>query len=240
VFRPAPGPPIAAPPAGERPSDEVVAAMENSVPFQPVHAAVVLAGDREPAGWWGPGRAADWTDAIDAAHAAAAALGVTLTVDADAHAPWHPGRCAALRADGRLVGHAGELHPRVVEAFDLPARACAMELRVDELLVAAPPLANAPTMSTYPPATFDLAVVVAGEIPAAAVGAALRAGAGEYVEQVRLFDVYTGDQVPAGHRSLAFAFRLRAPDRTLTADDVAAARSGAVASAERELGARLR
>jgi phenylalanyl-tRNA synthetase beta chain len=240
VFRPAPGPPVETPPAGVRPNDDVVAAMENSVPFQPLHAAVVLVGDREPAGWWGAGRSVDWTDAIDAAQAAAAAVGLSLTVEADPHAPWHPGRCASLLAAGRLVGHAGELHPRVVEAFDLPPRSCAMELRVDELLLAAPDLATAPTMSTYPPATFDLAVVVADDVPAAAVTAALRSGAGELVEQVRLFDVYAGDQVPAGHRSLAFAFRLRAADRTLTADDVAAARSGAIAAAEDALDARLR
>jgi phenylalanyl-tRNA synthetase beta chain len=240
VFRPAPGPPVPAPPAGRRPSDEVVAAMENSVPFQPTHAAVVLVGERERGGWWGSGRPAEWTDAVDAAQAAAAALGVSLTVEADGHAPWHPGRCAVLHADGRLVGHAGELHPRVVEAFDLPPRACAMELRIDELIVAAPALATAPTMSTYPPATFDLAVVVPNDVPAAAVAAGLRGGAGEFVEQVRLFDVYTGDQVPAGHRSLAFAFRLRAPDRTLTAADVAAARSGAVAAVEQAFDARLR
>ncbi|MDQ1685916.1 MAG: phenylalanyl-tRNA synthetase beta chain [Frankiaceae bacterium] len=240
VFRPAPGPPIAAPPAGVRPGDDVVEAMESSVPFQPLHAAAILAGERLPAGWWGAGRAADWTDAVDAAQAAAAAVGLALTVGADVHAPWHPGRCASLHVDGRLVGHAGELHPRVAEAFDLPPRACAMELRVDELLLAAPDLATAPTMSTYPPATFDLAVVVPADVPAASVAAALRAGAGEFVEQVRLFDVYAGGQVPAGHRSLAYAFRLRAPDRTLTAEDVAGARAGAIAAAERELGAKLR
>jgi phenylalanyl-tRNA synthetase beta chain len=240
VFRPAPGAPIPAPPAGVRPAAETVAAMENSVPFQPLHAAVVLVGDRDRSGWWGPGRPAEWSDAIDAAHTAAAAVGVSLTAEADPHAPWHPGRCAALYAGDRLVGHAGELHPRVVEAYGLPARACAMELRVDELLLAAPALATAPAMSTYPPATFDLAVVVGDAVPAAAVAAALRDGAGEFVEQVWLFDVYAGDQVPAGHRSLAFAFRLRAPDRTLTAEDVAAARTGAVAAAEQQVGARLR
>jgi phenylalanyl-tRNA synthetase beta chain len=240
VFRPAPGPPVPAPPAGARPSDDVVAAMEASVPFQPWHAAAVMVGQRDPAGWWGPGRVADWTDAVDAAQAAASSVGVSLSVDADVHAPWHPGRCAALRAGGRLVGHAGELHPRVLEAFDLPPRTCAMELRVDELLLAAPAIATAPTLSAYPPATFDLAVVVPDSTPAAAVGAALRAGAGALVEQVRLFDVYAGDQVPAGHRSLAFAFRLRAPDRTLTGEDVAAARAGAVDAAQRQLGARLR
>ncbi|MDQ1747068.1 MAG: phenylalanyl-tRNA synthetase beta chain, partial [Frankiaceae bacterium] len=94
--------------------------------------------------------------------------------------------------------------------------------------------------STYPPATYDLAVVVPDDVPAGVVAATLRGAAGPLVEQVRLFDVYAGDQVPAGHRSLAFAFRLRAADRTLTAEDVAASRASAVAAAELSFGARLR
>src|SRR5439155_11921281 len=119
-------------PAGRRPGDAELRQLEATLPFQPTHLAAVLTGERERSGWWGSGRAAEWGDAIEAARIVAAAVGVELVVGPDLHAPWHPGRCAILRVDGALVGHAGELHPRVVEAFDLPARTCAVELRLDE------------------------------------------------------------------------------------------------------------
>ncbi|MCC5698703.1 hypothetical protein LH612_36770, partial [Klebsiella pneumoniae] len=103
-----------------RPSDEEIAALHASLPAQPLHVGVVLAGKREQDGWWGKGRAANWADAIQAARVVAAAAGVELTVSADDLAPWHPGRCAALKVGDTVVGHAGELHPKVGEAFGLP------------------------------------------------------------------------------------------------------------------------
>ena len=86
----------------------------------------------------------------------------------------------------------------------------------------------------------DVALVVDASVPAAEVEAALRAGAGELLESIRLFDVYTGEQVGEGRRSLAFALRMRAPDRTLTADESAAVRGAAVALAAERHGAVLR
>ena len=242
VFRVAPDPP-AHPvrlPVGVRPSAEQLAQLEAALPFQPEHLAVVFAGARERQGWWGSGRPAIWADAIQAARTVAEAVDVVLEVVPDTHAPWHPGRCAALRIDGRLVGHAGELHPRVVEAFDLPKRSCAMELRLDDLLAAAPELSPATPMSAFPAAAVDVALVVADDVPAGEVTAALRVGAGALLEDLRLFDVYTGAQVGAGHKSLAFSLRLRAPDRTLTAEEVAAVREAAVAAAAERCGATLR
>ena len=91
-----------------------------------------------------------------------------------------------------MVGAAGELHPRVVAALDLPPRTCAMELDLDAF--APPPPAQAPTLSSYPPVLLDVALVVEQAVPAAAVLAAVRAGAGELLESVRLFDVYTDEQ----------------------------------------------
>ena len=126
------------------------------------------------------------------------ALGIEVNVTADQHAPFHPGRCAALHVGETLLGHAGELHPRVIEAFGLPPRACAMEISLDVLIEAAPEIAQAPTVSAYPAATIDIAVVVAAEVPSADVAAALRAGAGELLESLRLFDVYAGDQLGQG------------------------------------------
>jgi phenylalanyl-tRNA synthetase beta chain len=241
VFRAAPpGAVMPHPPAGRRPADGALAAMEAALPAQPLHVAVALAGHWERPGWWGPGRLAGWADAVEAARTSAGALGVALEVAAAEQAPWHPGRCARLSVAGTIVGHAGELHPRVVEAFDLPARSCAMELELAPLLAAAPEIVPAPIVSAYPPATLDVALVVPIEVPAATVETALRDGAGPLLESLRLFDLYTGDPVPPGHRSLAYNLRLRAPDRTLTADEAIAIRDSAVAAAASRCGAVLR
>ena len=233
VYRPL-GTPQRAPalPGAVRPSPSDLAVLEASVPPQPRRAAVLLAGQREAKGWWGPGRAVEWSDAVAAAQALALALGVRLSVEADDHAPWHPGRCARLTLrDGTLAGHAGELHPRVVAALELPARTCAAEVDLDALVAAAPAVVPAAGLSTHPVALRDVALVVDESVPAAHVEAALRAGAGPLLEQVRLFDQYRGDQVGAGRRSLAYHLVLRAPDRTLTGDEADAVRAAAVAAA---------
>jgi phenylalanyl-tRNA synthetase beta chain len=174
---------------------------------------------------------------VQAARLVAAASGVELTVRAGARDPWHPGRCAELLVGDRVVGHAGELHPRVCAALELPARTSIMELDVDAL----PPaqVAVGPHVSTFPPVLLDLALVVADDVPAAEVETALREGAGELLEALRLFDVYTGAPVPAGSRSLAYALTLRAPDRTLTSEEATAVRDAAIAAAGRT-GATLR
>ncbi|MFW3173043.1 phenylalanine--tRNA ligase subunit beta [Geodermatophilus sp. CPCC 206100] len=233
VRRPAPLPGV-----DRRPDDETLAALLGAVPDQPWHVAIALAGNREPRGWWGPGRPAVWADAVQAARLVAAAAGVELTVRAGDRAPWHPGRCAELLAGERVVGHAGELHPRVCAALDLPARTSVMELDVDALPAAAVPVG--PYVSTFPPVLVDVALVVRDDVPAADVDAALRAGAGELLESLRLFDVYTGPPVPAGSRSLAYALTLRAPDRTLTSEEATAVRDTAVAAAAERTGAELR
>jgi phenylalanyl-tRNA synthetase beta chain len=222
-----------------RPSDAELARLETFVPRQPSHAAAVLAGEFEPTGWWGPGRPATWADAVDAAHrVVAAASRRSGEVQAAAIAPWHPGRCAALAVDGVIVGYAGELHPAVCAAFDLPPRTCAMELDLDALPV--PAVAAAPVISTYPPALIDVALVVDQSVPAVQVQHALVEGAGELLESVRLFDVYTGAQVGADRKSLAYKLTFRAPDRTLTVEEAVAARDAAVAVAASRTGAVLR
>jgi len=140
--------------------------------------------------------------------------------------------------DGVVVGQAGELHPAVVERLGLPARTCAMELELDAL-----PLREvlpAPAVSPFPPVLQDVALVVDVAVPAAEVERALRAGGGDLLEEVRLFDVYSGPQVGEGRRSLAFALRFRSGDRTLTEDDASAARDSAVAEATARVGAVLR
>ncbi|GAB3194867.1 phenylalanine--tRNA ligase subunit beta [Nocardioides hungaricus] len=224
-----------------RPSDDELAKLLAAIPEQPLHLAIVLAGERERAGWWGGGREAGWSDAIGLVRRLAAELGVEVEVAAAAYAPWHPGRCARLLVGGaepsRELGHAGELHPKVCQAFGLPARSAAVEIDLDLLLRHARDVAPGLALSTYPLAKEDVALVVADTVTAAEVEAALREGAGPLLESIRLFDVYTGDQVPAGHKSLAFALRFRATDRTLTEEETAAARDAAVALAAERTGA---
>ncbi len=220
-----------------RPTEEELAALEAALPEQPHHCAVVLAGDRVPAGWWGPSRQAGWADAIAAVRVAASALGVQLEVRQARRAPWHPGRCAELVLDGVVVGAAGELHPKVAKAYGFPARASAGEAHLDALFAAAPLITPAPAFSTQPVAKEDVALVVGADIPAAAVESALRDGAGAILESIRLFDVYTGEQIGHGKKSLAFALRFRAPDRTLTEAETSAARDAAVAMASARTGA---
>ncbi|MGW1612590.1 phenylalanine--tRNA ligase subunit beta [Streptomyces sp. NPDC002285] len=232
-------------PVDRRPTDEEIAALNAVLPEQPRHVAVVLAGARERAGWWGKGRPADWADAVEAARAVALEAGAELTVRAGQYGPWHPGRCAelAITVDGtqRVVGHAGELHPRVLKALHLPARTCAMELDLDALEQVGDGTPQAPGISTFPVATQDVALVVDKPVPAAEVEAALREGAGVLLEGIRLFDVYVNDeQLGDGKKSLAYALRFRAGDRTLTVDEASAARDAAVALAGERTGAVLR
>ncbi|MFI7040440.1 phenylalanine--tRNA ligase subunit beta [Microbispora rosea] len=246
VYRPEPQAPATAPvlPVDRRPTEEELAAIEAALPRQPLRVAVVLAGEFERSGWWGEGRQASWADAVEAARTVARAAGVELGVRADQHEPWHPGRCAALTVTDAetgetvLAGHAGELHPRVVEAYGLPPRTCAMELELSLLSPDGP--VQTPAVSAYPVATQDVALTVAVSTPVAEVEAALRAGAGELLESIRLFDVYTGPQVGEGNKSLAYTLRFRAPDRTLTAEETTAARDAAVALAAERIGAQLR
>jgi len=206
-------------------------------------------------GWWGAGRPAGWEDAVEAARQVLRISRVPFSVRADQQAPWHPGRCAALyvtAGEGKkwLAGHAGELHPRALAEFGLPPRTCAMELDMSVIETAAAALGTiqAPPISAYPVATQDVALVVPAVVPAAEVEAALVAGAGEtgaagggvFLEAIRLFDVYTGEQAGEGRKSLAYKLRFRAPDRTLTAEEASAARDAAVAEAQRRTGAVLR
>jgi phenylalanyl-tRNA synthetase beta chain len=228
-----------------------LASLVAALPDQPLRVGAVMAGARELNGWWGPGRPADWSDVIETAREVGRICRVRLDVRADKHASWHPGRCAAIYAqvadsDGPrewLAGHAGELHPRVIKAFGLPERTCALELDLSVMFTAAEAAGpvQAPQLSSYPLATQDVALIVDASVPAAEVEAALTAGAPkELLEGVRLFDVYTGAQVGEDRKSLAYTLRFRAPDRTLTAAEATAARDAAVAEAGRRVGAVLR
>ena len=220
-----------------RPDDNELSRLEKAVPHQPQFLAVALSGNRESSGWWGGGRPAAWADAIAAVQEVARVLGREVSVVAAHRAPWHPGRCARVLLDGKEIGHAGELHPSVCKAYGVPARTAVAEVDLDALLESAVEITPAPRFSSYPVAKEDVALVVDSDLPAADLLATVREGAGELLESVRLFDVYTGAQIGPGKKSLAFALRFRAPDRTLTEQETAAARDAAVALAGARRGA---
>jgi phenylalanyl-tRNA synthetase beta chain len=225
-------------PVHRRPTDAEIATVNSSLPRQPEHVAAVLTGLREPRGPWGPGRPAEAADAFDAVQTIARAAGIELTLRAAQYLPWHPGRCAEVLVGDSTVGHAGQLHPAVIERSGLPAGTCAVELNLDAIPIRS--ILPAPRVSPFPAVFQDVNLVVAAETPARAVEDAIRAGAGELLEDVRLFDVYTGPQVGDGRKSLTFALRFRAVDRTLTEDEASAARDAAVRCAAERVGAVLR
>ncbi|WP_394277786.1 phenylalanine--tRNA ligase subunit beta [Luteococcus sp.] len=225
------------PSVAHRPSDEELAGLEAALPEQAVAVAGVLAGNWLPAAWNHPAVPAGWTQAIALAEAAAESVGITLTRRAAQVMPWHPGRCAELVANGTSIGFAGELHPSVVKAFGLPARTCAVEFDLGCLLAQAPSAGSIASLSSFPLAKEDVALVVEEQTPAAEVRQALVEGAGELLESCELFDIYRGPQVGEGKKSLAFSLHFRAPDRTLKDKESAAARDAAVAVAAERFGA---
>lgn len=225
-------------PVDRRPTEAQIAALDASLPGQPLHVAAVLCGLAEPRGPWGPGRPVAAADAFETVRIIARSAGVDVTLRAGQLLPWHPGRCAQVLVGETVIGYAGQLHPAVVERAGLPKGACAVELNLDAMPI--DDRLPAPRVSPYPAVFQDIALVVPAEVAAAAVADAVRDGAGELLEEVTLFDIYTGPQVGEQHKSLAFALRFRAPDRTLTDDEAGAARDGAVRCAADRLGAVLR
>lgn len=215
------------PAVSERPGPQHVAALEALLPDQPWYVAGVQAGGT-------------WQDIIAVALSLATELGVTAVARQAQVAPWHPGRCAQLVVGSAVVGTAGELAPRTVEALGLPPRTVAFELDASALFAMADTVPAAPRIWTHPVAKEDIALVVPMDCAVGDVLAVLRAAAGELLEEVRLFDVYQGSQVPQGSKSLAFNLRFRAPDRTLGAEEVAQARTRAVQAAAARFGAVLR
>ncbi len=229
-------------------------------PFAPLSGQQMTAGGQRQEDW-------GWADAIQACRDLADMAGLRMEVTrswlpagsqklrgapvptpAEAPeqvAPFHPGRCATLFVrTGRgfkIVGRAGELHPRVVVEYGLPARAAAFEVDLDLLSdLVQPEFLQVKPVSTYPPVKEDLAVVVEDYIPESDVASTLRRAAGPLLESLSLFDVYRGEQIPEDCRSLAYSFTLRAADRTLDAQEVAALRAKIIRDLEKRLKATVR
>ncbi len=151
---------VVRPSVADRPAGEELAALEALLPDQPDHLALVVAGEWSPSGWWGPAREASWADAVAAVQRVAAELGVSLSVASGSDPSYHPGRCAQFSLEDVVIGHAGELHPRVIAALGLPPRTSAAEVDLGSLLSAASGPHEAPGIGTMPVAKEDVALVV--------------------------------------------------------------------------------
>lgn len=231
-----------APPArvGRRPSDAELDGLAAALAAQPLHVAGVACGPMAPVDYGFAPPAWDWRDAVEAVETAARTVGARTTRRAAERAPWHPGRCAQIFAEGAAIGWAGELAPAVCAAFDLPARSVAFEFDADALCAAARPGGfDVRPVLTPPAAKEDIALVVDADVTAGELEDVVREAAGPLLEDLRLFDVYTGEQVAEGRKSLAFALRLRG-EATLTAEETARVRKRVLKAARKAFGAELR
>ena len=225
-----------------KPSAQTWASMQASLPVQPEHVAMVYTGTIESAGVWGSPRPATWRDSLDSVLAIARELGVELEVTTGEDPSFHPGRCAQITIlqSGECAGFAGELHPTVSEHWNLPKRSCAAEVDLNMLFANATKSSKAPIFSNFPVAKEDLAFVVSREVTVAEVQETIRESGGQFLESIRLFDVYEGDQIPPTHKSLAFALRFRGDSQTLTATQLQEYRSNVIAAMSERLGGTLR
>ncbi|WP_336625671.1 MULTISPECIES: phenylalanine--tRNA ligase subunit beta [unclassified Microbacterium] len=228
------------PPLGARPDDATLAALQTSLPPQPRLAAVLLTGNVDAKRPGRPPAAVDLSDAFSAVEAIAVAAGVRIDVTQGQRAALHPGRTGVLSVGGVEVGYVGELLPTVSADADLPGRVYVAELDLDRVLS----LAGAPeveaSLSSFPVATQDVSLVVGDDVVAGDVAAALRQGAGELLESLHLVDDYRGQGLADGTKSLTFAMRFRAADRTLTAGEATDAKLAGVATASERFGATIR
>lgn len=243
VFLPKPGVQygtVSVPPLAVRPDAATLAALDASIPPQRRHVAVLLTGHTVPKQ---PGQAAvvaDLADAVDAIRVLAAAAGVDIELVQAQRVALHPGRTARVLVGGADVGYVGELLPAVASAADLPGRVLVAELDLDALLGQGQSRVVAGSLSGFPAATQDVSVVVPTDVAAGAVRAALLEGGAPLLEGARLVDDYRGSGLPDGSKSLTFALRFRAEDRTLTAAEATDAKLSGVAVAAEQFGAVIR
>jgi phenylalanyl-tRNA synthetase beta chain len=207
---------------------------------EPLHLSVLVT-EAAAGGWRTPARPADFYSVRALLEALLGVAGIDWTVEAEGRPFLHPGRSAGVQAaDGRGLGWLGELHPLVLREWDLEGPAAAFELDLDAIVeLSAGRLEVYGDVTSFPAVLQDIAVVVPDDVPASRVEEAVRAGGGELLGALSVFDLYRGEQVGEGSKSLALRLDFHAPDRTLTDEEVAGRR----AAIERELdsiGGRLR
>jgi phenylalanyl-tRNA synthetase beta chain len=209
--------------------------------FEPHRIAALAIGSLRPAGWREGEVPADFFALKGALEGLGEQLGIGIGAEPVDHHPFlHPGRAAWAVVDGRSVGWIGEVHPLVLRTWEVDGPAAGFEVDLAELIAASPVGHERYRDVTTHPAVFqDLAVVVGEGVSADQVRAAVEAGGGELLRSVRVFDLYTGEQLGEGSKSLAMRLEFSAPDRTLTDEEVAERRE-AIKQSLTQLGGSLR
>jgi phenylalanyl-tRNA synthetase beta chain len=213
--------------------------VDERVPDQPERLAFVCLGPFAESRLGQPPRLADFDTAAGLWRRLATGLGLEGTsIEAASEPGFHPGRTGRVVLAGNAIGFVGEIAPSTAAAYGLEGRVAAAELDLASLLAPPAPWVFAEP-SPYPAVDFDLAFELAGDIPVAALVDATHAAGGDFVEDLRVFDVYTGPGLAEGSRSVAIRYRLRSPEATMTGDEAGAVRQQMIVAAS-ALGARLR
>ena len=228
------------PPGIVRPTSSELADLLGSIPPQPLRLGALFTGAAVSKQPGQPGVQHGIADALDAARQVGHALGASITIRQGAHHAFHPGRTAEVFLGERSVGFAGELLPALAEELDLPRVTAVLELELGLLIELSATEVSPTAITAYPAATQDLSLVVGTDVPAGEVLAALIEGAGDLLEDARLVDDYRGEGLPQGSKSLTFALRFRARDRTLTAVQATESKRAGAALAADRFGASIR
>ena len=223
-----------------KPDAKTLTGLYESVPAQPWHVSALFAGPLTTKQPGQPAVASGLADALDTVRAIATAVGANIEIRQGSHVAFHPGRTAELVAGGNVIGYAGEILPSIATERDLPRVVAALELDLDALIAAAPDHVEAQPVLVFPAATQDLSLVVDRSVAAADVLAAVIEGAGELLESATIVDDYRGTGLADNEKSLTFALRFRAADRTLTANEATDAKLAGVALAQSKFNATIR
>ena len=240
VFMAANSKPPVFPDTSTRPSADQIANLEMGIPQQPKHLAGLFLGSRLGSQPGSKSITAGVEDALEAARVLGASVGVSFEIRQAQPKGFHTGRSGELLVGGVVVGTVGELSPSVSKSNDLPRTVGVFEVNLDALFDAAPLAVTAKPLGTLPAATQDLSLVVKVETPALEVLSAVREGAGDLLELISLTDDYRGSNVGEGFKSLTFALRFRAMDRTLTQAEASEARDAGVQLARQRFNAEIR
>ncbi|MGI8520741.1 MAG: phenylalanine--tRNA ligase subunit beta [Actinomycetota bacterium] len=211
------------------------------LPHEPVTLGAVFSGRRTSATWLHKETTWDFFAVKGVLDAALRSLRFgPLTYTAAGRMPWHPSRVASVSAGDAGVGVVGELHPEVCERFEVAAQSLAFELDLTRLLASLPDRPKVAELPRFPPIYMDLAFVVDSSIPQASLQRTIEDAGRPEVTSVALFDLYEGEQVSPGKKSLAYSLELRSWDRTLTDEEAAAVRARIVAAVAERTGGELR